>query len=164
MAKWRPLTVCFDEPEHHWLGISLTSVDCELDASFSYTPNDFVFELIAAFRSVVSGARNAVATASYNPDGYEFRFTRPDENCVNLEIQYFSELWTSARSNGDVVFSVSLPSCQMLRPFWLALTRLAGSYSSDEYEERMGHAFPARELELLGEMVKEIESRGSDAQ
>jgi len=149
------LVVSFDEPSDRWLGISVTYDEKRFTESFSWTPNDFISELVGSLRLILSGSKEVVATASYNPGGYEFRFLA--DNDLTLDIQEFDRIWTNRREAGDSVFRVSLPFEQIIRPFWLAMTRLEVKFSAEEYESRMGRRFPSRKLELLGEAVRTME-------
>ncbi len=146
------IAVTFGDPLNGWLPFSLSHFELEFSENFSYTPNDFVSELVTALRSMMAGASQATANASCEPGGYEIRFTATDD--LTLDIQFFPDFWMRPRKHGESVFSVTLPPACIVRPFWRALTDLASRDRLSDYESQMRRRFPSRELEVLGEAIR----------
>ena len=101
----------------------------------SYTPNDFLRELLLA---LLGGSSDAVANCE--PERYVCSFLH-QADCVTFRI--------TEQRTGNVVFTFSGTREEVVVPFWRALRRLETEFVPDQWRR----PFPSRELAALTSAV-----------
>jgi len=132
------LRVRFEGPSNGWLGVTVTSGEREWRNAVSYTPNDFLRELITALLSCAD-YEDATFTAHANTEPEVFLFTfRRRETVIEFTIR-----------ENEAVFAVTGTFDAIVMPFWRALRRLQTSFAEDQWRQ----PFPEREMAALTERV-----------
>ena len=147
----RKLRVVFGSPPAGWLPLVLGSDDREFKATVSFTPNDFVEELIAAAASVesIQGAFRAVG------------FEEPCRLVVELTRNGADVLLSVRRpSEQEAAFTFSGSCASVVLPIWRALRCL----QSDPQLSAWGRPFPTERMAALSMAVERLKSSqvGSD--
>ncbi len=145
------LKVSFDKPEHNWLAIYLDAGNQHLELPFSYTPFDFLSELVNALLNFFDGLK-AKANCSYNPERYEFIF-EPGTDRAQIQVVMYPDHRT-IEGSGEVIFDYEGGRSEICLAFWRAIRELQGRVSPAEYKQGLGRDFPGQEVELLTEMIK----------
>ncbi|QVL32735.1 hypothetical protein KIH39_02100 [Telmatocola sphagniphila] len=115
--------------------------DSHLSIDISYTPNDFLDELLTALLLVTQRVES-VAIAYTEPTVFRFKFTRNEEtDLISLDI--YSDA-SRLRRPGEVlaVFSTKGNVKSIVTPFWKAMRKLESLTSPEEYRARMRLDFP----------------------
>ena len=145
------LKVSFDRPEHHWLAIYLDAQNRHLELPFSYTPFDFLSELVRALLNFLDGFA-AKANCSYNPERYEFTF-EPTADEGQFQVVSYPD-HRKGEGLGEVIFNYRGDRADICLAFWRGIRELQGRVSAAEYERGFGRVFPEQEMELLTERMK----------
>jgi hypothetical protein len=148
------LMVSLDDPRHGWIGLEITYDDDRFSDSLSYTPNDFVRELASALKSALAAAQG-MAIAHSEPVTYELVFLPLPEDMLELTIASYSD-WSRKKYSREVVFSVTLQTKRVIRPFWRALRSVEARISKDRYRQEMNHDFPASLVREIGDLVRKL--------
>jgi hypothetical protein len=150
------LKISFDTPEDGWLAIYLDSGVHHLKLPFSYTPFDFLSELVRALLNLSDGF-DAEANCSYNPDRYKFHFRAKDHNSQFEVVSYPDH--RRAESSGEVIFSFEGIATDICSAFWRALRELQGRVSVAKYKDGFHRDFPEKEMRLLTEKMTAIKQQ-----
>jgi len=122
----------------------------ELSLAVSYTPNDFVQELLAGLSLALQrGVGRAVA--SREPQVWEFVFTPSNAGLAFDIIEY--PAWNRQHSEGKKRFSIHGTPSEVVTPFWKALGALEGKIRPDEYRAAMCRDFPAESHRSLSRLL-----------
>lgn len=131
------LRVRFEGPSNGWLVVATTAGEEHWEVVVSYTPNDFLLELVTALLSCAEYENTTfVAHANAEPDVYLFTFLRRDEH---VSIAVFEKASLSR------VFSVNGTFKTVVVPFWRALRRLQTTFIEHQWQ----WSFPQREMAAL---------------
>lgn len=152
------LKTSFDTPEHGWLCIRLDSGDQHLELPVSYTPFDFLSELVRALLNLSDGF-DANANCSYNPDRYEFHF-RSSNHDTQFDVVSYPDA-RRAESSGEVIFFFEGIATDICLAFWRALRELQGRVSAAEYEEGFSPRLPRKRDGITYRKDRGYEATGS---
>lgn len=141
------LRVRFDGPSNGWLTLSTAAGEQRWEVVVSYTPNDFLLELVTALLSCADYENTTfVAHANAEPDVYLFAFLRRDEHVSFAVLE---------KASPDRVFSVNGTFETVVVPFWRALRRLQTTFIQHQWQ----WSFPQREMAALTAAVDDRKSR-----
>jgi hypothetical protein len=145
------LRVSFDKPDHHWLAIYLDAPNQHLELPFSYTPFDFLSELVRALLNFSDGF-DGKANCSYNPARYEFIFESKADKALIRVVSCRD--YRRMDDSGEVIFDYKGERSDICLAFWRGIRELQGRVSPEEYKQRFGREFPEQEMKLLTERIK----------
>jgi hypothetical protein len=131
----RGLQVRFGGPSNGWLRLTVRAGESEVELTISYTPNDFLRELLLA---LLGDGLDAVANSE--PELYVCSF-RLEADRVTFRI--------AEQRTGNVVFTFSGTREEVVVPFWRALRRLETEFVPDHWRR----PFPSGELAALTSAV-----------
>lgn len=115
----------------------------------------FVVGITVAIASLTEGCRTAFVEASAEDLGrYAFDFEELPNDRIRLRLLQWAQ-WSSARSGGTNIFEVECPRMPLLRAFWRGLQELRGRCTASEFEREWRWPMPMRELDQLGERLRE---------
>ena len=138
------LRVGFRGPANGWLALELEDEGVTgFEVTVSYTPNDFLTELVWALRSCAAGDGTYEAFAHTEPEVYEFGFARSAEQ-VSFAV-------TEKRA-ANVLFAFAGAPRQIVLPFWRALRRLEAEFAAVQWRG----PFPTDDLAKLTAEVEAL--------
>jgi hypothetical protein len=145
------IKIIFGSASAGWLPVKVMAERQELSFSVSYTPNDFLSELVGALSGALTYDGTYVATINEEP---------------------VLSSWTFRRASHTVAFAIAtdvgrgmpLRSRKLLEhlgqplpivlPFWRALRELESRQPAQHFEARWRRPFPSVELEKLTMQVR----------
>jgi hypothetical protein len=131
------LRVGFRGPTNGWLALKLDDEDgAALELTVSYTPNDFLVELVWALRSCAGGDGTYEALAHAEPELYVLAFARSAEQ-VSVSV--------TEEGAAKVLFTFAGTPQRIVLPFWRALRRLEADFAAAQWRGR----FPSDDLAKL---------------
>jgi hypothetical protein len=139
------LSVAFESPHAGWLPLHLRVDDTEISLEVSYTPNDFLEELIGAVASVVSTQGSFRALAYEEPDRALVVLTR-HKDVIVLSVRRDLE--------SEPIFTFSGTVASVVLPIWRGLRRLQADPDIGEW----GLRFPTERMIQLTEAVDRLKS------
>lgn len=146
------LRVRLSQPQHGWIELKIETQGEEFKEAISYTPNDFLLELVSALSLALQGVEG-VAVASCEPTTYEFTLSPSrQQGLLQFQITKYPN-WSRAQRSGSVVLSSHAPALGIVTPFWRALRNLEGEVEAAEYREAMRRDFPSSNLEHLSDLI-----------
>jgi hypothetical protein len=117
-------------------------------------PNDFLGEMVAALRGIVTTEESTVATAHAEPHGFEFRFVRPaGPKDVRFELVGFPRFDNRTPETTDPVLGIAPSGDGVCREFCRGLRLYQEKVSAEAYQTGMGIPFPTAELAELGTLL-----------
>jgi hypothetical protein len=143
------LVVTFDDPEHKWIGLSITHGANTVDIVPSY-PGRPMHDLINAL-DPRSGSQQQIVTWDEEPVQCDMEFTY-NQDGVRMTIREYPDHRRSC-DTGKETFVVTGSYEQICLPFWRALRSLQGRFPPEELDQRCG-GFPSHELDKLTEAIK----------
>jgi hypothetical protein len=147
------LKVRFDNPEHGWVGLTISQGEEPLTIVASYTPSDSFLDLTNALHNLLCYLVGGVVTWHEEPAETEIRFSISGEE-VELEVYFFSDRRRDyGRGERELVITGSYE--EICLPFWRALRSLQGRFSAEELDSRWHRPFPWKEIDLLTAAIKE---------
>lgn len=139
------LIISFQSPRAGWLPLQITSGDIVVNAEVSYTPNDFLEELVNA----------ALGVAEYEGSFTARIHEEPEEQIVRLARHEDTVTVTVERPNhAEALLSFQGPAASVVVPIWRALRRL----ESDEHIGEWRRDFPVAQMRSLGEAVERLKA------
>ena len=141
------LRVAFNDPEHGWVGLTISRGETTTILIAEYVPSDSFLELTSALHNLLQWECEATARWQYNPTTYDMRFQRSG-GYVSLEIFEYPD-HRRIEGRGKRIFSARGTYASICTPFWRALRDLQGRFSPEELDARWHRPFPSREIELL---------------
>lgn len=145
------LKAAFSKPSDGWITFDLEASQACQSFCVSYTPNDFLSELLSALVLAASGVEGK-AIANLEPTIVEFRFTPTDLNEVTLRAVENADRKTASQ----LVFTHYGTMAAIVLPLWRAVKKLQSEISLDEYQLVMRREFPVEKLNKLSELLKKI--------
>lgn len=137
-------------PQNGWIAIEVQAGEQHFSESVSYTPNDFIAELVSALCLLSKGSPEAAALAFSEPTTYHFRFWRQaNANLVQFEIQ-------DAKTPAKPLLTMCMASEELCQSFWRAFRRLASVTTPDQYQTAMRRPFPSSGVETLGLLSRRL--------
>ena len=138
-------------PQNGWITISIDAGDQHFMESVSYTPNDFMADLVSALCLLSKGNPDATAMAYCEPQVFSFRFSK-----AKSEQQAVFEIVACSNKGGDrtACFSIRAEVTALCKSFWRAYRRLASTTTPEQYEIGMRRPFPATGVDKLGELTR----------
>ena len=154
------LKVSFDDPEHGWVGLTISHGEESLTIIASYTPSDSFLDLTNTLYNLLCYRIGGVVTWHEEPSETELRFSISGEQ-VKLEVYFF---WDHRRDSGRGARELAITGSygEICRPFWRALRSLQGRFSADELNARWHRPFPWKEIDVLTTIVKEKSGQSPD--
>ena len=150
-SKADRLQVSLFIPHNGWIEIAVTTEE-EFKQAVSYTPNDFMDELVMAACLLMEG-QEGLAVASCEPSGYEFRFCKePDTGMSRLSVVGFPDV-QRRKGEGTTILTYRASAAQVVLPFWRALRNLEARVTAIDYREAMRREFPSAGLERLSQLL-----------
>jgi serine phosphatase RsbU (regulator of sigma subunit) len=146
MMKQR-LKVSFDNPEHGWVGLTISQGEKSLTIIASYTPSDSFLDLTNALHNLLCYRVGGVVTWHEEPAETEMRFSISGED-VELEVCFFSD-HRRDYGRGERELAITGSYEEICTPFWRALRSLQGRFSAEELDARWHRPFPWKEIDLL---------------
>lgn len=144
----RKLKVNFDNPEHGWIGITVSDGSDAITIDVDSKSHSF-FELTTALIGLLDERGEFTVTWLEEPVITEWKFAKAQGEIV-------FELWRNVYPEPVLRFSGSYQ--EVCFPFWRALQTLKGRFAKSELEERMQDEFPFTQLERLTEMIQAMKS------
>lgn len=146
------LKVAFDDPEHGWVGLTVSGRGETVTLTASYTPSDAFRDLTdALYRLFLYDGRARVVWHSGATE-YEARFTR-EGDAVRLEVEEFPD-HPRGEGKGARLFAASGTYEDICLPFWRALRSLQGRFTREELDARWHRPFPWEELDGLTALLR----------
>jgi hypothetical protein len=147
------LKVSFDNPEHGWVGLTISQGEESLTITASYTPSDSFLDLTNALCNLLCYRGGGVVTWHEEPAETELRFSISRE-LVELEVYFFSDHRRDfGRGKRELAITGSYEEICM--PFWRALRSLQGRFSAEELDARWHRPFPWKEIDILTTAIRE---------
>jgi hypothetical protein len=151
-AKGDRFQVHFSNPHNGWLDVSVDTAKETFKAPVSYTPNDFLDELVMAASLLALGC-DAMVVAFCEPETYEFRFRHEaDTSMGRFEIVAFPNQQRPTGA-GVAVLSFRASMEHVVVPFWRALRSLEGRVTATDYRDAMRRTFPSSHLRRLSQLL-----------
>jgi hypothetical protein len=147
------LKVSFDDPEHGWVGLTISLADESLTIIASYTPSDSFLDLTNALYSLLCYRVGGIVTWHEEPAETEFRFSISGED-VKLEVYRYSD-HRRDYGRGERELAITASYAEICLPFWRALRNLQGRFSSHELDARWHRPFPWKDIDILTTTIKE---------
>lgn len=139
-------------PVSGWMTFELRMLDDECSIPVSYTPNDFLDELLTALILAASGTEG-VAVAHSEPNTFVIRFTPDRERSqIALKVIEFPGGRTQ-RPDGEHRMGCVGDTEKIVVPLWRAVRRLESEVPAEDYRREMRWAFPADKLARLSELL-----------
>ncbi len=146
------LKAAFDDPEHGWVGLTMSRGAETVTLNASYTPRDSFLELADALYNLFLYDGEAKVVWNSGATDYELRFSREDE-VVRLEACAYP---TRVREvgTGERLFEASGSYEDVCVPFWRALRNLQGRFPVEELNARWHRPFPSKEVAGLTSLLR----------
>ena len=141
----RDLAFAFGTPDSGWLPLRISSGDDEVAVNVSYTPNDFIEELVIAAVSVAEWEGSFSADLHEEPERKIITLTRVDET-VTLRVERPGD-------SRPILSFVGSPASVVL-PIWRALRRLEADGRLSEWQR----TFPSSAMQQLTELAQRIKA------
>jgi hypothetical protein len=153
------LEVNVSSPQAGWLDIELQTPACALLIQASYTPNDFLQELLTALSLSLIGSEG-VAVASAEPNVFKFVFSPADRpDLLSLQVIEYPHR-KGPRGQGRTSLSIEGTKDSVVVPFWRALRSLQGRVSAEDFRSAMRREFPYATLERVSKQLGKERRRG----
>ncbi len=142
-------------PVNGWMGFDLQIADNRHTFQVSYTPNDFLDELVTALFLAAKGIAG-VALAHAEPTVIELAFS-PDlqSDQLSLTVIEYSD-WGRRIGHNRPLFAVQGSTESIVVAFWRSLRRLQSEVTPDEYRERMRRDFPTARVLNLSRLLGKV--------
>jgi hypothetical protein len=147
------LKVVFDDPEHGWVGLTISHGEQSVTILASYTPSDSFHELTNALYDLFLYSGEAKAVWHSGPVEYELRFAR-EGDVVRCEVNEYPDHLRDA-GRGTLFFEASGSYEEICLPFWRALRGLQGRFPEAELNARWHRPFPSKEVDGLSALLRE---------
>lgn len=147
------LTVAFDDPEHGWVGLTISRGGDGVTILSSYTPSDSFLDLTNALYDLSLYSGEAGVVWHSGSTEYELRFAKGDD-VVRLEAFEYPDHKRDA-GRGELLFAASGTYEGICLPFWRALRDLQGRFSEAELNARWHRPFPSKEIDDLTALLRD---------
>ena len=141
----RDLAFAFGTPESGWLPLRISSGDDEVVVDASYTPNDFIEELVVAAVSVAEWEGTFSAHVHEEPEQKIIKLTRVDQT-VTLRVE--------RPGDSRPIFSFVGSLASVVLPIWRALRRLEVDGRLSEWQR----TFPSAAMQHLTGAAQRIKA------
>jgi len=148
------ISITFGAANHGWLPCRLSVNQQEFDLSVSYTPNDFILDLVNALSGALTWEGTYVAMANQEPVQSDWVFNRAPNGLVFSTIQYSDH--RRGRGNGRKLAECSGDLLEIALPFWRALRELDTRWRGEHFEMHWRRPFPSSDLEKLTAEVERL--------
>ena len=150
------LEVSFNSPQCGWMSIGLAGEREEFHTTTAHAPHERALpELLEILTALLDGnaAENEFTLRwNRNPEEFDFRFVRQDEN-LNLEIyQYPSDERKVAER--EIIFAHDGTVADVCRAFHATFAQLYADKDTDEFEFNWRQPFPLAEFETFEKALK----------
>ena len=146
------LKVSFDNPEHGWVGLTISQGEESLKIIASYTPSNSFLDLTNALYNLRCYRVGSVVAWHQEPVETELRFSISGDE-VELDVYFFSD-HRRDYGRGERVLAITGSYEEICTPFWRALRSLQGRFSVEELDARWHRPFPWKEIDLLTTTIK----------
>ena len=139
-------------PINGWMRFDLQTPDVQFTFQVSYTPNDFLDELLTALALAAQGVAG-VALAHTEPVVIELAFSPdPQNDLLTLKVTEYPD-WRRRTGEGRPLFAGQGTAESIVVAFWRAVRRLQSEVTADEYREGMQREFPTEKIQRLSELL-----------
>ena|SRR5688572_11358876 len=146
------LQVAFDDPQHGWVGLTISDGDKTVKVIASYTPYDSFLDLTNALYRLHQYEGQVTMTWNEEPWETDLCFSRM-EKLVRLQIIENPD-HRRGLIDGETVLDVSGTYEKICIPFWRALRDLQGRFTAAELDARWHRPFPSKEINMLTETIR----------
>jgi len=146
------LKAAFDDPEHGWVGLTISRGGEAVTIITSYTPNDPFLDLTNALYNLFLYDGEAKVVLHYGSNEYELRFLR-EGDVVRLDVYEYPDRLRGV-GRGERFFEASGSYEDICLPFWRALRNLQGRFSEEELNARWHRPFPSKEINGLTALLR----------
>ena len=124
----------------------------ELTASYL---SDALGNLLVAAVAVLSGAHAISIGFDEEPGEYRWSLQRVDNESLSVKVLEFQELWgNKPDSQGSLLFEHLCHPLEFAQAVQAAASKVLELHGLKGYQQKWGqHAFPSKQLEMLGELV-----------
>ncbi len=139
-------------PVGGWMTFELRTLDDGRSILVSYTPSDFLGELLTALILAASGVEG-VAIAHSEPNAFAIRFT-PDRERGQIALKVIE--FPGGRTqgpDGEPRMGCIGDSETIVVPLWRAVGRLGLEVRAEDYRREMRWEFPAHKLARLTDLL-----------
>jgi hypothetical protein len=142
-------------PVNGWMGFDLQMADNRHTFWVSYTPNDFLDEIVTALSLAAKGIAG-IALAHTEPTVIELAFS-PDRqsDLHSLKVTEYPD-WGRRIGHNRPLLAVQGSTESVVVPFWRSLRRLQSEVTPDEYRERMRREFPTEHVHNLSKILGKV--------
>jgi hypothetical protein len=147
------LKVAFDDPEHGWVGLTISRGDESVTINASYTPRDSFLDLTDALHNLFLYGGGVKVTWHSGSAEYELRFAK-EGGLVRFEAYDYPDHLRDA-GKGQLFFEASGTFEGICLPFWRALRNLQGRFSEAELNARWHRPFPSKEIDDLTALLRD---------
>ena len=147
------LKVAFDDPEHGWVGLTISCGSDTVTINISYTPNDSSLDLANALYNLFLYSGEAKVIYHAGSTEYELRFAK-EGGVVRFETYEYPDRLRDA-GRGERFFEAAGSYGDICIPFWRALRNLQGRFSEEELYARWHRSFPWKEIDGLTALLRE---------
>jgi hypothetical protein len=147
------IKIAFGIARDGWLPVAVVAESRQFDFSVSYTPYDFLSDLIGALSGTLTCDGTYVATISEGPVLSDWTFQRASDI---VELSIVSDTGRNARSRSRKLLEQSGGMSAIVLPFWRALREVESRQQAQHFEAQWRRAFPSVELEKLTAQVRQL--------
>jgi hypothetical protein len=144
------LKVNLTTPNAGWMELVAVTQEAEVRVLASYTPNDFLSELVGALSLALQGASGS-AVANGEPDIFEFAFEPKQDRAVSLKVMEYPGGRRTRQER--IALTMQGSATEIVLPFWRALRSLQGRISPEDYAKAMQRTFPTSSLQRLSALL-----------
>lgn len=139
-------------PVSGWMTFELRLPDDECSIQVSYTPNDFLDELLTALILAAGGIEGGAVVHS-EPNTFVVRFTPDrDRGQIALKVIEFPGGKTQG-PDGEHRMGCVGDTEGIVAPLWRAVRRLESEVRAEDYRREMRWEFPAHKLARLTDLL-----------
>jgi hypothetical protein len=135
------------------LPVEVVAEGREFGFSVSYTPNDFLSDLIGALSGTLTCDGTYVATINDGPVLSDWTFHRASDT---VAFSIVTDTGRNARSRSRTLVEQSGKPSAIVLPFWRALRELESRREAQHFEAPWRRPFPVVELDKLTAQVRQL--------
>lgn len=150
------LEVSFNSPQCGWMSIGFADAKSEFHTTTAHAPHERalpeLLEILTRLLTENSAAQEFALKWNRNPEEFDFRFVRGDQNTLLEIYQYPSD----ARSDAErkKVFAHFGETAEMCGAFYETFAQLYEDKDTDEFEFNWRQSFPFAEYEKFADALR----------
>ena len=150
------LKLRFETAKNGWLPAELEAGGERFNFDISYTPNDFLLELVEALNHILNSAGEWHACLPQEPVEVEWRFYRIQDAVVFSLVEFPDS--KRKKGTGKRIYETSGSPIEIALPLWRGLRELAGRKFKEGFHthwtQNWSHPFPERALDALSDRLR----------